>query len=277
MGHRRGLVAAILLAVLTTAGAVAQEKTAPVDRNDVYFARALAHMNALPTPPSFTYTAQVKTDGGTVTLYPNADAVATTFVVGGKSGAEGSADNTLTFSFDQHNRQVFLVGGADALGETPAPIFDPTWNSAFRWMQHRRLFAIDVTQSAPLPKPTGTPLKTIAIVAGSPALSYHVISSRPATCANGDTGWQLHVVPVSDSEDHPLVGVLIDDRTGLVCAAQFEEAVHSEPPDHARGAVEMRFGTVGGYYIVTDESVMLHMLSATGMSATITLGQFDLH
>jgi hypothetical protein len=277
MGYRRGLISAVLLVALASAGAAAQEKSAPLDQNDEYFARALARMNALPTPPSFTYTAQVQTTGGTVAVHPYADAISTSFIVGGKSGPDGSANDTLTFSFDQHNRQVFLVGGADTLGVTPAPIFDPTWNSAFRWMQHRRLFAIDVVQATPLPKPTGTPLKTIAIVAGAPALSYHVISSKPATCANGDTGWQLHVVPVSDPEDHPLVGVLVDDHTGLVCAAQFEEAVHSEPPDHARGAVEMHFGRVGDYYVVTDESVMLHLLSASEMSATITLGQFDLH
>ena len=280
MGYRRGLVAAVVLVALASVGAAAQEKNVPVDRNDAYFARALAQMNALPTPPSFTYTAQVRTDGGTVTMYPNTDTVSTNFVLGGKSGSEGSADNTLTFSFDQHSRDVFLVGGSDTLGLTPAPIFDPTWNSVFRWMQHRRLFSLDVVAATPHPEPTGTPLRTIAIVAGTPALSYHVVSSKAATCANGDTGWQLHVVPVSDPENHPLVGVLVDDRTGLVCAAQFEEAVHSEPPDHARGNVELRFARVGGYYIVTDESLMLHMspqLNASGMSATITLGQFNLH
>jgi len=213
-------------------------------------------------------------------MYPSAGAIAATFVVGGKTGSEGSADNTLTFSFDQHKHQVYLIGGASALGETPTPIFDPTWNSAFRWMQHGRLFDVDVVEATPLPQPTGTPLKTIAVVSRTPALSYHVIGSQPAMCANGDTGWQLHVVPVADPQDHPLVGVLVDDRTGLVCAAQFEESVRSEPEAHARGNVELRFARVGDYYVVTDESLTLHLnpqLSASGMSATITLGQFNLH
>jgi hypothetical protein len=142
------------------------------------------------------------------------------------------------------------------------------------------LFDIDVVQATPHPQPTGTPLKTIAIVARSPALSYHVIGSQAATCANGDTGWQLHVVPVADPQDHPLVGVLVDDRTGLVCAAQFEESVRSEPEAHARGAVELRFARVGDYYVVTDESLMLRLnsqITASGMSATIALGQFSIH
>ncbi|MGB6985733.1 MAG: hypothetical protein WBD74_07130 [Candidatus Aquilonibacter sp.] len=267
-----------MFAALDCGIAAAQQAPASLDRNDAYFARALARMNALPTPPSFTYTAEVRTDGGTVAMYPAADAIATTFVIGGKAGSEGSADNTLTFSFDQRKRAVYLIGGASALGETPTPIFDPTWNSAFRWMQNRRLFDIDVVQASPLPQPTGTPLKTIAIVARSPALSYHVVSSQPARCANGDTGWQLHVVPVADPQNHPLVGVLVDDRTGLVCAAQFEESVRSEPDAHARGAVELRFAHVGDYYVMTDESLMLRLnpQRIAGMSATITLGQFNL-
>ena len=41
MGYRRGLIAAVLLVGLASAGAAAQEKSAPVDRNDAYFARAL--------------------------------------------------------------------------------------------------------------------------------------------------------------------------------------------------------------------------------------------
>ncbi len=282
MGHRRGLVWLALLATLASAGAAAQESSAPVDRNDAYFARALARMNSLPTPPSFTYTAQVRTDGGTLAMYPAAGALSTTFVVGGTAGDAGSTSGTLTFSFDQSKRQVSLVGGAKALGVAPTPIFDPSWNSAFRWMQNRGLFAVDVdvAPAKPQPAPTGTPLKTIAVVFRSPALSYHVVSSVPATCTNGDPGWQLHVVPVIDPQDHPLVGVLVDDRTGLVCAAQFEETMRSEPDAHARGTVELRFAKVADYYVMTGESVRLHLSSQikpSDMSATITLGDFNTH
>jgi hypothetical protein len=280
MGYWRRLTILGIFAALGCGVAAAQQAPASLDRNDAYFAHALARMNALPTPPSFTYIAQVRTDGGTLAIYPSAGAIATTFVVGGMAGSEGSADDTLTFSFDQRNRAVYLIGGASTLGEVPTPIFDPTWNSAFRWMQNRRLFDIDVVQATPHPQPTGTPLKTIAIVARSPALSYHVIGSQAATCANGDTGWQLHVVPVADPQDHPLVGVLVDDRPGLVCAAQFEESVRSEPEAHARGTVELRFAPVGDYYVVTDESLMLRLnsqISASRMSATIALGQFNIH
>ncbi|HEX8806576.1 MAG TPA: hypothetical protein VF741_06485 [Candidatus Aquilonibacter sp.] len=279
MGHRRGLVAGPLLVALAFAVAAAQEERAPLDRSDAYFAHALARMNSLPTPPSFTYTAHVRTDGGTFAMYPSANTIATIFDVGNK-GASGSADGTLTFSFDQRDRSIYLIGGAAPLGVAQTPIFDPTWNSAFRWMQNRRLFAVDVVTATPAPQPTGTPLKTIATVSGSPALSYHVVSSEPARCANGDTGWQLHVVPVTDPLNHPLVGVLVDDRTGLVCAAQFEEAVRSEPESHARGTVELRFSQINGYYVMTDESLMLHLnseVSRSGMSATITLSQFNIH
>lgn len=211
-------------------------------------------------------------------MYPEADTLLTTFDVGNKDEAAGSIDDTLTFSFDQRRRSVYLIGGAKSLGETPTPIFDPTWNSAFRWMQNRRLFAIDVVRATPMPQASGAPLKTIAIVTGSPALSYRVVRSDPAACANGDTGWQLHVTPIVDPLNHPLVSVLVDDRTGLVCAAQFEEAVRSEPESHARGTVELRFSQIDGYYVMTDESLSLHLASEvnrSSMSATITLGQFN--
>ncbi len=269
----------MLLAALAGASASAQDTSAPVDRNDAYFARALARTNALPTPPSLTYTARVRTDGGTLAMYPASDTLWTTFIVGDNAGNPDRGNTTLTFSFDQRKRQVFLIGGADTLGAAPAPIFDPTWNSAFRWMQHRRLFDIDVVQATPMPAPTGTPLKTIVVVQRSPGLSYHVTGSVRATCANGDPAWQMHVVATFDPQDHPLVGVLVDDQTGLVCAAQFEETVRSEPETHASGSVELRFARVGDYYVMTDESLMLHLnprMRASGMSATITLGQFNI-
>ncbi len=251
----------------------------PIDANDAFFRGALARMNALPPPPSFTYAADVQTDGGTIDMRrvsPNALNVI--FFAGGRVGIDGSASSTFTFSFDDRRRVTYLIGGASALGPFPGPIFDPTWNSAFRWMQSRRFFDVSVPSATPNPEPTATQLKTIAIVSRSPELSYHVVRTSRATCANQDPGWELSVVAVSDPENHPLTGVLVDDRTGLLCAMQFEESMKSTPDGHARGAIELQFDRAGGLYVVTAESIAVHLQAPgriSGMSATISFRQFD--
>ncbi len=200
------------------------------------------------------------------------------FIAGGQAGTEGTGDSTLTFSFDDRNRITYLVGGANILGPLPGPIFDPTWNSAFRWMQSRRFFYVSTAATMPSAEPTATELKTIAVVSRAPELSYHVVRTARATCANSDPGWELTVVPVSDPENHPLTGVLVDDRTGLLCAMQFDEAMKSEPNGHARGTIELQFDRADGLYVVTAESIAMHLGvpgPIRGMSATISFRQFN--
>jgi hypothetical protein len=280
VGHRRGLAALALLTLLATPAVLGQETPPPVDANDALFRHALALMNALPLPPSFTYTAQVQTDGGTVDVrrvgLSDVDAI---FFAGGRVGPDGGSDSTLTFSFDDHKRVVYLVGGANTLGPFPGPIFDPTWSSAFRWMQSRRFFDVSVPSATPSPEPTATQLKTIAIVSRSPDLIYHVVRASRATCANQDPGWELNVVALSDPINHPLTGVLVDDRTGLLCAMQLEESMKSTPDGHARGEIELQFDRAGGLYVVTTESIAMRLQVSgpiRGMSARISFHQFSL-
>jgi hypothetical protein len=272
------LIALLLLVVLTSASAAAQESPGPLDQNDAFFRRALARMNAMPLPPAFTYSAQVRTDGGTVDMRRvGSDTVSAMFFVGGTAGPDGSADAAYTLAFNARARTVYLVGGAAKLGALPGPVFDPTWNSAFRWMQSRRFFDVSAPSSTPNPEPAQRQLKTIAVVSRSPELSYHVVRTARATCANHDPGWELRVMPISDPLDHPLVGVLVDDRTGLLCAMQFEEEMHSEPDGHAQGSVELRFETVGGLYVMTGESLVMHLLlpgNYRDMAADISFSQF---
>lgn len=281
MGYRRGLVAGALLAALAAATAKGQETPPPIDPNDAYFRRALARMNALPQPPSFTYAAQVLTDGGTIDMRSaGGENVAALFIAGGKAGDEGTDDSRLTFSFDNRSLATYLVGGATALGAFPGPIFNPTWNSAFRWMQSRRFFADVTTVASTLsPAPVPTQLKTIAIVSRAPELSYHVVRAVRATCVNHDLGWELIVVPVSDPENHPLSSVVVDDRSGLLCAMRFEETMRGAPPSTAtHGAIELQFDRIDGLYVVTAESIAMHLGvpgPIQGMSATIAFRQFN--
>ena len=235
-------------------------------------------MNALPAPPSFTYAAEARTDGGTIDMRrAGANNVRAIFFARGQAGTEGNADSTFTFSFDDRDQLTYLVGGASTLGPLPGPIFDPTWNSAFRWMQSRRFFDVSTAAATPVPEPSTTKLKTIAVVSRAPELSYHVARTARGTCANRDPGWELTVVPVSDPENHPLTGVLVDERTGLLCAMQFDEAIRSVPEGHARGAIELQFDRVDGLYVVTAESIAMHLATPgiQGMSAAISFSQFN--
>jgi hypothetical protein len=278
MGYRRGLVAFALLLVLARGASAAQQTPVPVYSDDTYFRAALARMNALPPPPSFTYAAEVKTADGTVDMRRvGTDDVRAIFFAGGEIGSNGNADATYTFSFDNRKRVAYLVGGATMMGPLPGPIFDPTWNSAFRWMQSRRFFDVSLPSATPLPEVAATQLKTIATVSRTPELSYHVVGRSRATCANRDPGWQLSVVPVGDPVNHPLTGVLVDERTGLLCAMQFNEAVSSVPDGDARSAIELQFDRIDGLYVVTAESIAMHLAvpgPIRGMTATIIFRQF---
>jgi len=221
----------------------------------------------------------VQTEGGTIDMRRSgSDDVDALFVAGGKVGAEGSSDSTYTFSFDDRKRKAYLIGGASMLGALPGPVFDPTWNSAFRWMQSRRFFAVSTSLATPKPQPAPQ-FETIVVVTRSPALSYHVVRTARGTCANHDPGWELGVVPISDPTDHPLTAVVIDDRTGLVCTMQFEETLQGVPPSAGtHGAIELQFDRVDGLYVVTAESIAMHLAlpgPIRGMSATISFGQFN--
>jgi hypothetical protein len=215
-------------------------------------------MNALPVPPVFRYHAQIRTTGGTVT----ATTVKLVFFPGG--GPSATASDEVDFD---------LTSTA-----APSPILNPTWSSAFAWMQHRSLLVRAVTSPAPPSSMVDIRLPTIAVVAAAPAAVYRVVHERDDTCPNGEPARRQQVAPVRDPDSYPLVGTVINERTGLFCALEYEESVDGSGAVAARGSAELRFASIASYYLMTSARFVMHAESYRGpasMSADIWLHDFE--
>jgi hypothetical protein len=226
-----------------------------LDAATARFRATIARMNALPSPPTLRYQARIRTDGGTV----SATTAKVVFFPGGVFSPAAP---------DEVELQLTSAG-------VPSPILDPTWSSAFGWMQHRSL----LVRRAPPPSSTlDVTLPTIAVVAAAPAVACRVVSERSGTCPNGDRGWQQRVVPLRDPDMHPLVGTIIDERTELFCVLEFEESIAAGDAMDAQGLAELRFQSAASYYVVTSAHLIMHVQNASGvarMSADISLDDFE--
>jgi len=212
-------------------------------------------MNALPSPPALRYQAQIGTTGGTVS--------ATNAQIEFFPGASWSVNAP-------YEAQLTLTSTS-----APSPIVNPTWASAFAWMQHRGLFV----QAAPSPAPpVDVRLPTIAIVAAAAGATYRVADERAGACPDGDAGLRQQIVALRDPDSHPLVGAVINRRTGLFCALDYQESVAGHGVVAAQGAAELRFASIGAYYLMTSARFSMHAESVRGptsMSADISLRDFE--
>jgi hypothetical protein len=241
--------------VAATANGRAQSNGENLDAANVRFASAIARMNALPTPPALRYEARIETTGGTVTatseklvLYPGGNSTVT---------SSNDADLTLTST------------------SAPSPIVNPTWASAFAWMQRRALLVHAEPSPAP---PVDVRLPTIAVVAAAPGALYRVVHEEDGTCPDGEPGHRQQVVALHEPDSHPLVGTIINQRTGLFCVLDYEESVAGTGLVEAQGAAELRFTSVGSYYLMTTAQFFMHAESIRGpthMSAEISLRDFE--
>jgi hypothetical protein len=213
-------------------------------------------MNALPTPPALRYQAAIGTTGGTV----SASSEKLVFYPGGTWSSTASNEAAVTFTST----------GA------PSPMVNPTWASAFGWMQHRSL----LVQAAPSPAPpVDVRLPTIAVVAAAPGELYRVVREQDAVCPNGDPAVRQWVVALHDPDSHPLIGTVVDQRSGLFCALDYEESVATEGDAvGARASAELRFAAVHTFYLMTVAQLQIHAQSYRGlasMSADISLRDFE--
>ncbi len=212
-------------------------------------------MNALPSPPALRYQAQIGTTGGTVS--------ATTAQIEFFPGASWSTSAS-------YEAQLTLTSTS-----APSPIVNPTWASAFAWMQHRSL----LVRAAPSPAPpVDVRLPTIAIVAAAAGAAYRVAGERDDGCPDGEPGLRQQIVALRDSDSHPLIGTVINQRTGLFCALDHQESVAGKGVVEAQGSAELHFASTGPYYLMTSAQFSIHAESYRGpasMSTTISLGGFS--
>jgi hypothetical protein len=215
-------------------------------------------MNALPAAPVLRYQTQIRTTGGTV----SATKAEVVFFPGAGLSATGSDEADL---------------GLTSI-DAPSPVLNPTWASAFAWMQHRSLLVHAAPSPTPPSKTVDVRLPTIAVVAAAPAAVYRVVHEQEDICPNGEPGRRQKVVPVRDPDSHPLVGTIINQRSGLFCVLDYEEAVAGSGAVAAQGSAELRFASLGSYYLMTSARFNLHAETYRGpssMSAEISLRDFE--
>ncbi|MGD0968385.1 MAG: hypothetical protein ABR949_08885 [Candidatus Aquilonibacter sp.] len=212
-------------------------------------------MNVLPAAPALHYQAKIGTSGGTISasseklvFYPGS---------GWSITASNEAELTLTST------------------SAPSPIVNPTWASAFAWMQHRSLLVHAEPSPAP---PVDVRLPTIAVVSAAPGDLYRVVHEQDGVCPDGEPGRRQQVAALHDPDSHPLVGTIINDRTGLFCSLDYQESVGGSGLVEARGSAELRFTSIGSYYLMTSAQFRMHAESDRGpvsMSAEISLSDFE--
>ncbi|HTW82909.1 MAG TPA: hypothetical protein VMD91_02435 [Candidatus Sulfotelmatobacter sp.] len=160
----------------------------------------------------------------------------------------------------------------------PSPILNPTWGSAFGWMEHRSMLVHAARSPAPSSAAVDVRLPTIVVVAAAPAAIYRVVHEQDEACPNGEPGWRQQVIAVRDADSHPLVATVINQRTGLFCALDYQESVEGSGAVAAQGSAELRFATTGPYYLMTGAHFSMHAESERGpasMSAEISLSDFE--
>jgi hypothetical protein len=222
--------------------------------DDLTFRAAIARMNALPAPPSFTYDADVRTSGGAFVMQPQSQGTIG-LVMMAHPGSMQVDEERVSLAFDGSARMVTLLRNGSAAGRIHSPLFDPVWSAAFGWMSRHGLWPLPATAVASTPDPTADAPSTIAAVAATPAFAYRVARSEAAACPNGDRGRWLYVVPVRDPDTHPLAAVLLDDSTSSLCVVRFEEAFGSTSDVRVRGTSELHFDEVGPYTLATSLSI----------------------
>jgi hypothetical protein len=231
-----------------------------------YYLAALAQMRAVPSPPPFiTYRAEIPAGNGTL------------FV---RRGAGGRADLMLAAGGPTHaNRWLVSYRSSDRLASIPLAdgthvlsslaLFDPTWNGVDEWMRHG-LTATDETREPSAAPAPGTPalLPVIAVVSAMSPGNYDIEDAGAADC-DGRAGHALRLTATRDPQSHPLSGVTVDLATQRFCSMRFN--LRAGGAGSVTGTVELRFGDVGGYDLVTGGRI-----EGNARSIGISVGSFTI-
>lgn len=218
-----------------------------------YYESALSAMNSMPEPAYVRYTIDIVGNGVGVGLDVRND---------------GSAGILLALAAGQHQKHwqadyrnadqaVRLSWGDHGHAYSHSPLFDPTWTGMHSWLKYGVQGApAQSGPSGPSAPPTAAPssvpsITEIAYVTAVSAGAYNVSDAGSDKCSNGDSGYKAHLSPRSDPSAHPLTDVVIDTQTRRFCSMRFALRGGSGALN-TTGFVELHFGQVGNYWLVTD-------------------------
>jgi hypothetical protein len=238
-------LAALVLPLLT----VADVRPPPAG----WYHSALSAMQSIREPSYLTYRTTVPAGSTTIEISRNDEGLAEMSVLDGISNAQSWE---VSYRESDGSAAVTLEDGSRAISHLA--IFDPTWRGAFTWL--RRGIWADVspavraaTPTAP-PSPEASPVNAppiIAMVGAINETAYSVTDAGTASCADGRPGYRLRARPRYDPERHPLVEAVVDTSTLRFCTMRFRE--HLPGPTVSLDLdIELHFGQVGAYYLITD-------------------------
>jgi hypothetical protein len=218
-----------------------------------WYRAALSAMQSIREPAFLTYRTTVPAGSTTIAISRSDGGVAQMSVLDGVSNAQ-SWD--VSYRDSDGTAAVTLPDGSRAISHLA--IFDPTWRGAFTWLR-RGIWAdlMPAVRTAPAtasPSPAASPaaeLPVIAMVGAINETAYSVTDAGAASCADGRYGYRLRAKPRYDPGQHPLVEAVVDVSTFRFCSMRFRE--HLPGPTVSLDLdIELHFGQVGPYYLITD-------------------------
>ncbi|HVA28031.1 MAG TPA: hypothetical protein VNF68_07610 [Candidatus Baltobacteraceae bacterium] len=256
---RIGVLAAFALALAVQHGAPARAGT---DIRD-YFRSTLQHMVDLPEPALVSYTVTVFATGQSfyVSRDPESGDAEFGFAIGDALGDTKASWPVRVRAADATT--IITLDGDDAV--TTYPLFDATWDGAYRWLRYGFEGSIPATPTpstppseAPsaTPSPTPAPLGVIAVVQAINTGAYSVQDRGSEPCENGHLGRHIHLAARGDGDAHPATDLTVDTTTGDICTMRFE--LRRTQFFALRGSVEIHYERVGAYLLASDGRIRLH-------------------
>jgi hypothetical protein len=142
-------------------------------------------------------------------------------------------------------------------------LFDPTWNGVNVWMRRGLTATAQTPQATPTagtePSPSPPAVPVIAVVSAMSASDYTIEDAGPGDC-EGRPGRALRLIAKHDAQNHPLQGVTIDVATQRFCTMRFALRA-GNLAGSITGTVELHFGDVAGYYLVTGGIIQANVRS----------------
>jgi len=218
-----------------------------------YYRAVLSHMRDIQEPPFLTYRTTVPGGTGALVVSRGDDGTAELAIVAGASRPQ-SWD--VAYRGSDGIASIGLPEGGHLIATTA--IFDPTWRGAFAWLR-RGIGASAWTPVVPTPTqsptaPAASAPPLLAIVTAIDERAYDVSDGGEGRCADGSAGRRLWMHAKADPIAHPLTEAMVDEATMRFCAMRFHEHLPSVSVTLDLD-VDLHFGSVGAYYLITDGSV----------------------
>lgn len=206
-------------------------------------------MQALPVPAYVAYRTDLDAGDATISLTYLGDGRIKPRVV---LGSESYAGTSFAVTYSSRNALAAIETDPGHRAFTNIALFDPTWNGVSLWLR-RGLLATLERSGMPTPEPGANPQArlpaTIATVYAFDPNAYRVEDAGVSWCGN-DPGRLLRMTALRDASRHPLQRVVVDAIDGRVCQVRFAVS-GSDGPALFDGYVELQFGTMAGYYLIT--------------------------